>query len=89
MLMQFQGKPAGKSPCGQKAELTSDLYGKSVKFHGTVVGFSGGTGSAFALIPAQNATGNWIKVVQRLPVRIQLDPKNWLSIHYVWSIDGS
>lgn len=60
---------------GQKAELTSDLYGKSVKYHGTVVGFSGGTGSAFALIPAQNATGNWIKVVQRLPVRIQLDPK--------------
>ncbi|ATO18471.1 EmrA/EmrK family multidrug efflux transporter periplasmic adaptor subunit [Acinetobacter sp. LoGeW2-3] len=59
----------------QKAELTSDLYGKSVKYHGTVVGFSGGTGSAFALIPAQNATGNWIKVVQRLPVRIQLDPK--------------
>ena len=46
-----------------------------VKFHGTVLGFSGGTGSAFALIPAQNATGNWIKVVQRLPVRIQLDPK--------------
>ncbi|MFV5591743.1 HlyD family efflux transporter periplasmic adaptor subunit [Acinetobacter variabilis] len=60
---------------GQKAELTSDLYGKSVKYHGTVVGFSGGTGSAFALIPAQNATGNWIKVVQRLPVRIQLDLK--------------
>lgn len=60
---------------GQKAELTSDLYGKSVVYHGTVVGFSGGTGSAFALIPAQNATGNWIKVVQRLPVRIQLDPK--------------
>ena len=60
---------------GQKAELTSDLYGKDVKYHGTVVGFSGGTGSAFALIPAQNATGNWIKVVQRLPVRIQLDPK--------------
>ena len=60
---------------GQKAELTSDLYGKEVKYHGTVVGFSGGTGSAFALIPAQNATGNWIKVVQRLPVRIQLDPK--------------
>ena len=60
---------------GQKAVLTSDLYGDSVVFHGTVLGFSGGTGSAFALIPAQNATGNWIKVVQRLPVRIQLDPK--------------
>ena len=60
---------------GQKVALTSDLYGDSVEYHGTVVGFSGGTGSAFALIPAQNATGNWIKVVQRLPVRIQLDPK--------------
>ena len=60
---------------GQKVELKSDLYGDDVTYHGTVVGFSGGTGSAFALIPAQNATGNWIKVVQRLPVRIQLDPK--------------
>ena len=60
---------------GQKATLTSDLYGKNVEYHGTVIGFSGGTCSAFALIPAQNATGNWIKVVQRLPVRIKLDPK--------------
>lgn len=60
---------------GHKATLTSDLYGKKVEYHGTVIGFSGGTGSAFALIPAQNATGNWIKVVQRLPVRIKLDPK--------------
>ena len=60
---------------GQKVELTSDLYGKSVKYHGVVRGISGGTGSAFSLIPAQNATGNWIKVVQRLPVRIDLDPK--------------
>lgn len=60
---------------GQKATLTSDLYGKKVEYNGTVIGFSGGTGAAFALIPAQNATGNWIKVVQRLPVRIKLDPK--------------
>ena len=60
---------------GQPAELTSDLYGGGVVYHGKVIGFSGGTGSAFALIPAQNATGNWIKVVQRLPVRILLDPK--------------
>ncbi|MFH7764774.1 HlyD family efflux transporter periplasmic adaptor subunit [Acinetobacter sp. BSP-28] len=65
---------------GQKAVLTSDLYGDSVEYHGIVQGFSGGTGSAFALIPAQNATGNWIKVVQRLPVRIKLDPKE-LSEH--------
>lgn len=60
---------------GQKVELTSDLYGKSVKYHGVVRGISGGTGSAFSLIPAQNASGNWIKVVQRLPVRIDLDPR--------------
>jgi membrane fusion protein (multidrug efflux system) len=60
---------------GQPVELISDLYGEEVVFHGTVAGFSGGTGAAFALVPAQNATGNWIKVVQRLPVRITLDPK--------------
>jgi membrane fusion protein (multidrug efflux system) len=59
---------------GQPTVLTSDLYGRSVKYHGTVVGIGGGTGAAFSLIPAQNATGNWIKVVQRLPVRIALDP---------------
>ncbi|MGF7154611.1 HlyD family efflux transporter periplasmic adaptor subunit [Novosphingobium gossypii] len=60
---------------GQKAVLKSDLYGGKIEYHGKVVGFSGGTGAAFSLIPAQNATGNWIKVVQRLPVRIQLDPR--------------
>jgi membrane fusion protein (multidrug efflux system) len=65
---------------GQPVELVSDLYGGGVKFHGRVLGFAGGTGSAFALIPAQNATGNWIKVVQRLPVRVQLDPKE-LAAH--------
>lgn len=59
---------------GQPVELEADLYGGSVKYHGKVVGLSGGTGSAFALIPAQNATGNWIKVVQRLPVRVAIDP---------------
>jgi membrane fusion protein, multidrug efflux system len=59
---------------GQSVELESDLYGKKVVFHGVVEGFNGGTGAAFALIPAQNATGNWIKVVQRLPVRIRLNP---------------
>ncbi|HTJ93711.1 MAG TPA: HlyD family secretion protein [Pararobbsia sp.] len=61
---------------GQPAEVTADVYGSSVVFHGKVVGFSAGTGSAFSLLPAQNATGNWIKVVQRLPVRIELDPKD-------------
>src|ERR1035441_7421602 len=59
---------------GQSVELVSDLYGHKVAFHGVVEGFNGGTGAAFALIPAQNATGNWIKVVQRLPVRIRLNP---------------
>ena len=64
-----------KMHIGQEAILTSDLYGGGVKFHGHIVGLAGGTGAAFAVIPAQNATGNWIKVVQRLPVRIALDPK--------------
>ncbi len=59
---------------GQPVDLTSDEYGGGVKFHGRVRGLSGGTGSAFSLIPAQNASGNWIKIVQRLPVRIDLDP---------------
>jgi membrane fusion protein (multidrug efflux system) len=61
---------------GQPVILTSDLYGDHVKFHGRVKGLSGGTGSAFSLIPAQNASGNWIKIVQRLPVRITLDPRD-------------
>jgi len=65
---------------GQPATLTADIYGGDVEYHGRVVGFSGGTGSAFALIPAQNATGNWIKVVQRVPVRIELDPRE-LAAH--------
>ncbi|HEZ2827063.1 HlyD family efflux transporter periplasmic adaptor subunit [Neisseria meningitidis] len=58
---------------GQPAELVSDLYGKQIVYRGRVAGFSAGTGSAFSLIPAQNATGNWIKVVQRVPVRIVLN----------------
>jgi membrane fusion protein (multidrug efflux system) len=60
---------------GQPVVLTADVYGSSVTFRGKVVGFSPGTGSALALLPAQNATGNWIKVVQRLPVRIEVDPR--------------
>ncbi|BBD98650.1 EmrA/EmrK family multidrug efflux transporter periplasmic adaptor subunit [Sphingobium amiense] len=60
---------------GMPAKVTSDLYGGDVVYHGKVVGFAGGTGSSMSLIPAQNATGNWIKVVQRLPLRIELDPK--------------
>ena len=59
---------------GQPVKLVSDAYGSSVAYHGKLAGFGAGTGSAFALLPAQNATGNWIKVVQRVPVRIALDP---------------
>jgi len=59
---------------GQPVKLYADVYGSAVEFHGRVAGFGGGTGSAFALLPPQNATGNWIKVVQRVPVRIALDP---------------
>lgn len=59
---------------GQPVELHADLYGDRVTYHGRVEGIGGGTGAAFAVIPAQNATGNWIKVVQRVPVRIALDP---------------
>ena len=60
---------------GQPVTMTADIYGSSVKYHGRVIGFSAGTGSAFATLPAQDATGNWIKIVQRLPVRIALDQK--------------
>ncbi|MGZ3280552.1 MAG: HlyD family efflux transporter periplasmic adaptor subunit [Caulobacteraceae bacterium] len=71
----FKEAQLRKVQIGQCVTMESDIYGGGVKYHGRVVGLSGGTGSAFALIPAQNATGNWIKVVQRLPVRVQLDPQ--------------
>ncbi|GAB3113072.1 HlyD family efflux transporter periplasmic adaptor subunit [Aestuariicella hydrocarbonica] len=60
---------------GQPVTLSADMYGKDMEYHGKVVGLDAGTGSAFSLLPPQNATGNWIKVVQRLPVRIALDPE--------------
>lgn len=60
---------------GQKVELTADVYGDKTRYEGQVVGLGAGTGAAFALLPAQNATGNWIKVVQRVPVRISLEPE--------------
>ncbi|BAP87737.1 efflux pump membrane protein [Burkholderiales bacterium GJ-E10] len=59
---------------GQPVRLVADLYGSHVRYHGRIIGFAAGTGAAFALLPAQNATGNWIKVVQRVPVRIAIDP---------------
>lgn len=60
---------------GQTVELVSDIYGDKIIYHGVVQGISAGSGSAFALLPAQNASGNWIKVIQRVPVRIKLNPK--------------
>ena len=76
----FKELQIGNIRMGQPATLIADLYGGSVKYRGTVVGFSAGTGASFALLPAQNATGNWIKVVQRLPVRILIDPQD-LAAH--------
>ncbi|EQD78483.1 secretion protein HlyD family protein, partial [mine drainage metagenome] len=69
----FKETMIGQMRIGQPVTLTSDVYGGSVVYHGHVQGLGIGTGSAFALLPAQNATGNWIKIVQRLPVRIDLD----------------
>ncbi len=64
---------------GQKVDLVADVYGSRVEYRGRVEGLGAGTGAAFALLPAQNATGNWIKVVQRVPVRIALDPGQLLA----------
>ena len=71
----FKEVQLGHMRIGQPVTLTADIYGSKIEYHGKVAGLGAGTGSAFALLPAQNATGNWIKVVQRLPVRIALDPK--------------
>jgi len=71
----FKEDQLAKMRVGQTAELEADLYGSRVTFKGKVAGFSAGTGSSLSLLPAQNATGNWVKVVQRLPVRIELDPE--------------
>jgi membrane fusion protein (multidrug efflux system) len=71
----FKENQLGRVRMGQKVTLTSDYYGSKVVFHGLVAGFAGGTGAAFSPIPAQNATGNWIKVVQRLPLRVALNPR--------------
>lgn len=66
---------------GQEVSLVADLYGRAVTYHGTVASLGVGTGSAFSLLPAQNATGNWIKIVQRLPVRVRLDEPGQLQAH--------
>jgi membrane fusion protein (multidrug efflux system) len=65
---------------GQRVRLSADLYGGHVLYHGTIAGLGAGTGAAFSLLPAQNATGNWIKIIQRVPVRIALDPRE-IAVH--------
>ncbi len=77
----FKEGQLDKIRLGQPATVTSDLYGGDVVFHGRVVGIAAGTGSVFSLLPAQNASGNWIKVVQRVPVRIMLDRNDTLARH--------
>jgi membrane fusion protein, multidrug efflux system len=76
----FKERQLRRVRIGMPAQVKADLYGGDVVYHGRVAGIGGGTGASMALIPAQNATGNWIKVVQRLPVRIELDPKE-LAAH--------
>ena len=71
----FKERQLGRVRAGEPAEVRADFYGGSVTYHGRVTGIGGATGAAMAIIPAQNATGNWIKVVQRLPVRIALDAR--------------
>jgi membrane fusion protein, multidrug efflux system len=70
----FKEPQLARMRVGQPVLLRADLYGGRIVYHGTVAGFGAGTGAAFSLLPAQNATGNWIKIVQRVPVRIALDP---------------
>jgi membrane fusion protein (multidrug efflux system) len=70
----FKETQLQKIRIGQPVRVTADVYGSSFKYHGTVLGLTAGTGAALAVLPAENATGNWIKIVQRLPVRIGLDP---------------
>jgi membrane fusion protein (multidrug efflux system) len=76
----FKEVQLGRMRIGQPVILTADYYGADIRYRGRVAGLSAGTGSAFALLPAQNATGNWIKVVQRVPVRVELEPED-LAAH--------
>ena len=70
----FKENQLGSLRIGQPVKVTVDMYGSHVDYHGKVLGLTAGTGSALAVLPTENATGNWIKIVQRLPVRIGLDP---------------
>jgi len=76
----FKEPQLARMRVGQPVTLSADLYGHRVVYHGKVAGFGAGTGAAFSLLPAQNATGNWIKIVQRVPVRVALDPRE-LALH--------
>jgi membrane fusion protein (multidrug efflux system) len=76
----FKESQLRKVRIGMPVEVVADLYGSDVVYHGRVAGISGGTGASQSILPAQNATGNWIKVVQRVPVRIELDPRE-LAAH--------
>jgi membrane fusion protein (multidrug efflux system) len=76
----FKEPQMARMRLGQPVTLTADLYGGRIVYHGKVAGFGAGTGAAFSLLPAQNATGNWIKIVQRVPVRVSLDPRE-LAAH--------
>ncbi|MCB1181029.1 MAG: HlyD family efflux transporter periplasmic adaptor subunit [Chlamydiia bacterium] len=71
----FRETKIGNIRIGQKVTIWADIYGRDIKYYGTVVGFSPGTGDAFALLPPQNASGNWIKIIQRLPIRVSLSKK--------------
>ncbi len=71
----FKEPQLSRMRVGQPVSLSADVYGSHVVYHGRVAGFGAGTGAAFSLLPAQNATGNWIKIVQRVPVRVALDPR--------------
>ncbi len=76
----FKEVQLGKMRVGQPAKVTADMYGNDVVYHGTVVGIGGGTGSVFSALPPQNATGNWIKIVQRIPVKIDV-PEEMIQQH--------
>jgi membrane fusion protein, multidrug efflux system len=75
----FREDQIGHMQIGQKAKVTTDTYGRSCVFRGVVAGIGGGTGSVFSILPPQNATGNWIKIVQRVPVRIQIIPQECIE----------
>jgi len=75
----FKESQLGNLRIGQPVAIEADVYGSKVEYHGRVAGLAAGTGAAFALLPAQNASGNWIKVVQRVPLRIELEPEELAS----------